>query len=257
MRRASYSLSTLLAGLWLAGSVFFAPTALAQTTTTSEVGIGLGGMNYRGEVAPSYRFLNNRPAGTIFYRKDVSAALTLRAALSLGSLAAADENVRRSGEIIPVAVNRQATFRAFLTEVMVGGEYNFLDYYDQKRRTRWTPYVFAGVAGYYASTSTEYRSSGTVARPLMRKVDATKLSISIPIGLGIKYALSRELNLGIEAGGRRTFGDGFDNLEEPEPPQYAQTGDPDWYFYNGISLSYTFYKINCPAGHPSGGSGRK
>jgi Domain of unknown function (DUF6089) len=250
MRRASCSFSALLASLWLAGSVFFSSTVLAQST--SEVGIGLGGMNYRGEVSPSYRFLNNRPAGTAFYRKDLSDALTVRAALTLGGLAATDENVRRAGDVVPVAANRQATFRAFLTEVMIGGEYNFLDYYDQKRRTRWTPYVFAGLAGYYASTHTAYRVAGSIARPFMQEVDATKLSISIPIGMGIKYALSRELNLGIEVGGRRTFGDGFDNIEKPEPPQYAQTGDPDWYFYNGISLSYTFYKILCPAGHPGG-----
>lgn len=134
---------------------------------------------------------------------------------------------------------------------MLGVEYNFLDYYDQKRRTRWTPYFFTGAAGYYVTTETEYRVSGTIINPGMRQVSGTKLAIAIPIGLGIKYALSREINLILEAGGRRTFGDNFDNLAEPEPPQLADPGGPDWYFYNGISLSYTFYKIICPTGHPS------
>ena len=207
-------------------------------------------MNYRGEVAPRYRVLNSQPAATLFYRQDVSSALVLRAGLTLGAIRAADATVERENVVIPIAASRQASFRAFLTEIMIGAEYNFLNYYDMKRRTRWSPYLFTGIAGYYAPTKTAYRTGGTAQRPFMKEVSATQLSIAWPIGLGIKYALSRELNLGIEGGARRTFGDGFDNLAEPEWPQLADPGGSDWYFYSGISLSYTFYQILCPAGHP-------
>ena len=207
-------------------------------------------MNYRGEVSPRYRVLNNRLAGTAFYKKDLSTALVARGGLTLGGIRVADEQVRRDGDVVPVAASRQATFRAFVVEALVGVDYNFLDYYDFKRRTRWTPYVFTGVAGYYASTETAFRSRGTIARPVMQTVGGTKVSVALPIGLGIKYALSREINLIVEAGGRRTFGDQFDNLSEAAPPELADTGGPDWYFYNGVSVSYTFYKIICPTGHP-------
>ena len=207
-------------------------------------------MTYRGEIAPRYRVLSNRPAGTIFYKRDASAAITLRTGLSLGSIQALDSQVKRGGSIAPVGADRQATFRAFMAELLVGAEYNFLDYYDFKRHTRWTPYFFTGVVGYYASTQTQYRVGGTPAQPRMQNVAATKISLALPVGLGIKYALSREINLIVEAGGRRTFGDTFDNLAKPEPPQLADPGGPDWYFYNGISVSYTFYKVICPAGHP-------
>ncbi|MBC7448632.1 MAG: hypothetical protein H7330_11290 [Hymenobacteraceae bacterium] len=130
-------------------------------------------------------------------------------------------------------------------------EYNFLDYYNHKRLTRWTPYLFTGLAGYYASTQTDYRVGGSTTAPMMRRVEGTKASFALPIGLGIKYALTREINLVAEVGGRRTFGDNFDNLVKADSPQLADSGGPDWYFYNGISLSYTFYKIICPTGHPS------
>lgn len=249
MRLTVDSSSTLLAGLVLAGSVFFASPARAQVT--SELGGGLGGMTYRGEVAPRYRILSNRPAGTVFYKRDVTSALVLRASLTLGTIRALDTQVKQGGNVVPVAASRQATFRAFLTELLVGAEYNFLDYYDFKRHTRWTPYFFTGVVGYYASTQTQYRVSGTPAAPGMRDVSDTKISIAVPVGLGIKYALSRELNLLVEAGGRRTFGDTFDNLADADAPQLADPGGPDWYFYNGISISYTFYKIICPVGQPA------
>ncbi len=232
----------------LAGSVFFAAPAHAQVT--SEVGGGLGGMTYRGEVSPRYRVLSNRLAGTIFYKRDLTDALTVRAGLTLGSIRAEDAQVKSNGNTVAVAANRQASFRAFVPELLLGVEYNFLDYYDMKRRTRWTPYFFTGVAGYYASTDTNYRIGGSLARPFMRTVSANKLSAAIPLGLGIKYALSREINLIVESGGRRTFGDTFDNLTEAEPPQLADPGGPDWYYYTGVSLSYTFYKIICPTGHP-------
>lgn len=230
----------------LAGSVFFARPAYGQVT--SELGAGLGGMAYRGEVSPRYRLLNNRPAGTVFYKRDMSTAMVLRAGLTLGALYAADAQVQRSGNVVPIAAQRQATYNAFLTELLIGVDYNFLDYYDFKRRTRWTPYLFTGLAGYYASTRTRFRSETDE----QAAGDAiTHISVALPIGLGIKYALSRELNLLVEAGGRRTFGDGLDNLSETEPPQLADPGGPDWYFYSGVSISYTFYKIICPTGHPS------
>ena len=248
MRFPVVFISTLLARLTLAGSVFFALPVCAQLT--SEVGAGIGGMAYRGDIAPRYRVLNNRPAGTVFYKRDTSPGLTLRAGLTIGLLQAVDGQVERGGDVVPISASRSGVFRATLAEILLGVEYNFLDYYDQKRRTRWTPYFFTGVAGYYASTSTEIRVAGSATQPVTSKTAARKISVALPLGLGIKYALSREFNLIVEAGGRRTFGDNFDNIVEAAPPQLADQGGPDWYFYNGISLSYTFYKILCPAGHP-------
>jgi opacity protein-like surface antigen len=243
MRIASEFSTSLLASFALVGSVFFPRLGLAQVTR--EVGGGIGGMNYRGEVSPRYRVLNNRPAATLFYRRDISTALAWRGGITLGSIRAADANVERNGTAIPIAAARRANFQAFLAEVLLGIEYNFLDYYDMKRHTRWTPYLFTGIAGYYASTDTNYRTDGESAQ-----ASANRISGAFPIGLGVKYALSREINLGFEGGGRRTFGDNFDNLTEADAPQLADPGGPDWYFYSGVSLSYTFYEILCPSGHP-------
>lgn len=244
------TLSALLAGSALAGSVFLGHPVLAQRTT--EVGVGLGGLNYRGEVAPRYRFLNNRPAGTVFFRRDISAPLTLRAGLMLGRLYAADANVRRGGAVIPVAARRQAVLRGWLLELHGAIEYNFLDYYDQKRRVRWTPYFLVGAAGYYGNVTTTLSRTGTGSGG-RRELQETKLSIAVPVGVGIKYALSTDWNLGLEVGARRTFGDTFDNLSDEEFPFSAQPYDPDWYFYNGISISYTFYSIQCPDVYRNGG----
>lgn len=237
-------LNTLLACLPLAGSVFFAPMAQAQST--SEIGGGLGGLNYRGEISPNYRLLNNRLAATGFYRRDLSNALTARGNLTLGFLRAADADVKRRNTVLSVPAQRQATMRGFLAELMGGFEYNFLDYYDQRRRTRWTPYFFLGGSVYYSRISTSFNNAKLPTRPVFKEQSGGRVAFAIPVAVGIKYALSYHWNLGVEVGARRTFGDRFDYLSNLEAPEMAQTGDTDWYYYNGISLSYTFYKIVCP-----------
>lgn len=235
---------TLLTSSWLVGSVFFVLPTAGQTT--SEIGGGLGGMNYRGEVAPRYHLLNNRLGLTGIYRRDLSNAITARGGLTLGWLRAADADVKRRGAVLPVAAQRQATFRGFLVELMAGFEYNFLDYYDQKRRTRWTPYFFAGGAAYYARNRTRFNNALPSVPPDFKETSGGRFALAIPVAIGIKYALSYHWNLGVEVGARRTFGDKFDYLSRVSGPEMAQPGDSDWYYYNGVSLTYTFYQIRCP-----------
>jgi Domain of unknown function (DUF6089) len=235
----------LLASLPLAGSIFFPLAAKAQTTT--EIGGGLGGLNYRGEISPNYRLLNNRPALTGFYRRDLSNAITARGNLTFGFLRAADADVKRRGKVLPVPALRRATLNGFLAELMGGFEYNFLDYYDQRRRTRWTPYFFMGGSVYYSRLTTALNEEvPNGIRPISKKRSGGRFAAAIPVAVGIKYALSYHWNLGMEVGARRTFGDKFDYLSNIDVPELAQTGDTDWYYYNGVSLSYTFYKIVCP-----------
>jgi len=216
------------------GSVFFM-NAFAQAPSTRELGISLGGINYKGEIAPKYRFGNNQPAVMVFYRRDISSPVTLRASGLLGGVAATDNYFK-----LPLNQFRQARLRGTLIELAGGMEYNFMDYYDLRRRIRWTPYFFLNVAGYYVKTKTESSTVGNI----INKEDSF-FSFSIPIGAGIKYALSKHWNLGLEIGARKIFTDSFDNLDKATPTTLANPHNNDWYFYNGISISYTFYKIEC------------
>src|SRR6188768_2089945 len=124
------------------GSVFFINRAVAQAPSTSELGVGLGGINYKGEIAPKYRFGNNQPALTVFYRRDISNPVTLRAGVLAGGIAGTDNYFD-----LPLNQYRQARLRGTLLEGAMGMEYNFLDYYDLRRHIRWTPYFFANLAG--------------------------------------------------------------------------------------------------------------
>lgn len=238
----AFLLKTLLLGIAPAGSVFFTSTTQAQST--SEVGVGIGGLVYKGELSPNYQFRNNRPALTAFYRKDISAPVTLRLGFTGGLLRADDGNVKGvNGKVSPQAAYRNANMKGSLLELAGALEYNFFDYHNRHDKVHITPYVFVGVAGFYANTQT-----ASNAHPELNK-KASLLGVAVPAGLGIKYMLSRHWNLGLEAGARKLFTDELDHVTGKGPQQNELLGNPhdqDWYFYNGLSLSYTFYKIHCP-----------
>jgi hypothetical protein len=243
MSKANLS-KTLLVCLAQAGSVFFAQSATAQYT--SEIGIGLGGLVYKGEVSPNYQFENNRPAITAFYRRDISAPITLRGALLAGMLRASDGNVQGvTGNGAPLSAYRQANMKGDLYEASAVVEYNFFDYHYRKAKVHFTPYVFVGIAGYLANVTT---ATNNAALPALNQ-SGTMLGVSVPAGFGFKYALSNRWNLGLEAGARKVFSDKLDHIDGKSSGQTDLVGNPndqDWYFFNGISISYTFYKINCP-----------
>jgi opacity protein-like surface antigen len=224
------------------GSAFFSSSAFAQKqrVTTSEIGAGIGGANYKGELAPSYRFLNNQPALTIFYRRDISAPLTVRAAF-MGSHRIFDHKAfRDQSQNLPYHDWRDMDLKLSLAEFSLAMEYNFLDYYaDVRQPHRISPYFFAGVA--LLNYNHQLSSNGDILKPF-----DNKFTVSIPFGVGVKYALSRHWNLGLEFGARKMFNDIIDHLNEDDGKALANPFNKDMYFYNGISLSYTIYRINCP-----------
>ncbi|MCC3155710.1 porin family protein [Hymenobacter sp. 15J16-1T3B] len=228
---------TLLVCLVPAGSVFFATAAAAQNT--SEIGLGLGGLNFKGDLAPEYRLLNNRPAVSAFYRKDVSVPVTLRGTVTYGLLRANDADVKgENGNQLPIAALRQASMKGSLLDLAGTLEYNFFDYHNRRDKLHFTPYLFVGAAGFMAFTRT------TGPQPGFNQSENT-LGIAIPAGVGVKLALSRHWNLGLETGARKAITDLIDHVKE-QSPAFANRYDQDWYYYTGLSVSYTFYKINCP-----------
>ncbi len=233
--------SVLLVCLVQAGSALFGASASAQNT--SEIGIGLGATNYRGEISPDYQLQNNRPALTVFYRKDVSVPITLRGGFTAGFLRAADDNVNgANGGVPPLQNYRQANTKGSLLEASAVVEYNFMDYHYRTDKVHFTPYLFAGLAAFYANTTTVSNNSALGGA---FNQSGAMLGFAIPAGVGFKYVLSEHINLGLEVGVRKAFTDQLDHLSEQDQ-LLVNPHDQDWYYYSGVSLSYTFFKIRCP-----------
>jgi opacity protein-like surface antigen len=214
--------------------VFWALLFLCQPSFAQkiEIGGGVGGFNYRGDISPTFRLRFFKPGGSLFFRYNPNQALSLRAEVAGGLIGAKDAQSKD-----PFQQARNMSFRTTLMEGSVVSEYNFLNYLDKRFVVNWTPYVFGGL-GY------------TAFKPNVQTADYKTSSFVIPYGVGVKYQIKRPWSVGLEYGTRKTFTDYLDNLGgEPVSNVKLEQGDPslkDTYFYVRLSVSYTFYKIFCP-----------
>lgn len=208
-------------------------TCQAQITQRSEVGFGLGTFNYTGDLVRSYNFTFSQPAATLFYRSNLSKVVSFRAAFTAGKLGASDTSV----PIDAFSTQRRASFSIFMAELSGVYEYHFLDWRDDKRRLRFTPYVFAGLALF-----------NILGNP-PKNSQYSSIQMAIPFGGGIKYVLNPKYYVAVEFGIRKTFFDYLDNISEGDPSfknyQYGNKFDYDTYYFLGITLTRTFYDIPC------------
>lgn len=199
----------------------------------SELGFGLGTFNYTGDLVRNYNFKYSRPAGTILFRSNLSKVVSFRASITAGQLAA--EEV----PIDPAADERGASFDLFLFEGSLAMEYHFLNWRDDKRPLRYSPYLFGGIG--------LFGISGYESKP----EEYSNIQAAIPFGGGFKYILNPKWYAAIEFGVRKTFFDYLDNISDFKDPsnknfQYGNPNDYDTYFFLGITLTRTFYDIPCP-----------
>ena len=217
-----------------------ATLSYAQRT---ELGFGIGGLNYTGDLVRNYNFKFIKPAATGLFRANLNKALSFRASIVAGQLGADDT----TQPIDRFAVSRDSSFTAngsssafdiFLFEASAVMEYHFLDWRSEKSMIRWTPYLFAGFAVFGVSGQGE------------KPVEYSDIQPAIPFGVGIKYILNPKWYLGVEFGARKIFFDHLDNISDGNQGiknfQYGNPNDDDAYYFLGITLTHSFYTIPCP-----------
>lgn len=216
-----------IARLLVAG-LFISLSAQAQKL---EVGGGLGGMLYKGDVSPRLNPRFYRPAANLFFRYNATRSFSMRAGIAIGGLRGED---RVSND--PLQQARDYSFRSNISEATVDLAYNFLNYKPQPKVRNWTPYVFGGL-GLFNVRNDVVRARGM---------------LSFPLGVGVKYEIKRPWSVGVEFGTRFTTNDYLDGLGERTygvtTSKLAQSNPAlsDSYTYTAITVSYTFYKIVCP-----------
>jgi len=199
----------------------------------SELGLGVGGFSYTGDLSNKYTISDNRPGGLIYYRSNLSEVVSLRYAVSLGILQGSDKN-----PIDAFAALRDNAFSIFIIEPTATLEYNFLDYKSKNSIIDFSPYFFIG-GGFFTFFGQEPSNA-----------EYSTFQPVIPFGVGFKYNLNWHWRLNMEFGARKTFFDYLDNVSGATLPdknyQYGNPNNKDAYYFVGISLSYAFYPVECP-----------
>lgn len=244
----------------------------------SEVGLMLGATNYLGDLVPPREyFLGTSFALGATYQYNFTDRISIRGNFIWGKVKGSDRNSSYdSGRR-----QRNLDFSSHLFEFSVLGQVNILPFHPKRKFKPVTPFVFAGIAVFHFNPTTEYKGETVYLQPLGTEGQgmdgyAPKYSlveISIPVGFGVKFCLTKRINLSIEVGVRKTFTDYLDDVSGDYVPlgelragngalaanlsnrtydndgnQIERFGNPrghsgkDWYSFMGLSVTYSLHK---------------
>ncbi|MFN8438940.1 MAG: DUF6089 family protein [Cytophagales bacterium] len=213
-------------------AVFLFLSCLTTFAQKAEVGVMAGAYTSKGEMNRFPNPLFSSIGGGAFFRYNVTPVSAFRLAANVGTFWGTDA-------VSSQYMNKQRNGKFFnsIIEGILLYEYNFLNYRENsktfKRSSKWSPYICGGLGFFNSTLSTK---------------DSKKGGLCFPMGLGLKYKLTKKLNIGADVLARKTFIDGLDgqnNLDNSTPQTSYQT-DKDWYYSACVTFSYTFYSIHCP-----------
>jgi len=254
-------------------------------------GVSLNALSYFGDISPrvrasSFRAGATRPGLSVHATQRLNPRLSLRAALSYGRLTGQDAQAGRDHDAsAQIRYQRNLNFRNDLVELAATGVFDLVENRgDYLRRLSFVPFVFAGVAVFHHSPQglvgggtipAELRAGEYVAlQPLRTEGQATgyrRTQVALPFGGGVRYRLTKDLDLSLEIGWRKTFTDYLDDVSRTyadgakltspaaryfgrnvtrttgptEAASFAAPGQlrghhrhDDWYLVTGVSVHY-------------------
>lgn len=256
-------------------AVFSQANAQFDDPKTLEIGPHVGASYYIGDLNPFKHFWQSSLQYGGVVRLNWDNRWTFRFDYTRATVKASDEVIKWRPE-------RGLNFKTNINDFSLVAEFNFIEYYTGNPKRNVSPYIFGGISVFhytpYAKVNDEYvalRDKFTEA-PLSDSAGwfekfcykSNPIGISIPFGMGVKFALSRHLAATVEWRMQKTFTDYLDDVKGLYTPkeshamvdQYDLT-DPtgnfqanqqrgnsafkDWYGMGRVSLTW---KFNLPDG---------
>jgi len=259
---------------------------MAQATT--DLGVQVAAATYWGDIENVNYSKSITPVVGILGRYNFNKRLAIRGQLFTGNLKAEgifnNANIAQSGaarvfpEQYPIDPAYNFNFNRTFQSVEALFEFNFRDYkLGRTKKNNWTPFVSVGVGGFFSRAS---RVGSFILEPfetvpgsgvypphyldpatfkLTNNSDV--LTLTIPVGAGLKFNITKRLGGIIEVIVRKTFADNIDNLDDPKrfvnviaqtfqyPDKVSnmQLNNNDWYATLAVSVCYQLWssKGNC------------
>lgn len=237
-----------------------------------EGGLFLGTSNYAGDLVDAplgVEFSESKFAGGLLLRYNINDWVGVRGSFTYGAISGADANSDQDFRI-----DRNLSFRSDIYEFAIIPEFNILGFNPYDRF--YSPYVFVGLGIFQFNPEAQLDGQwydlqplGTEGQGLPGYASQYNLTqISIPFGIGFKYAIDDYWTVGVEISNRYTFTDYLDDVStnypdldelrrargdiaaalsdpslDPEPRVAGQprgTENRDWYGWSGITITYNF-----------------
>ena len=173
-------------------------------TQEGEIGFSAGAAQYFGDLNPNPRFNTPNLAFSGFFRKNFNNYVAMRVAASYAFLAYSDAH-NGYNEFM---YRRNLSFNTNVWELAIQGDFNFFKFIPGSNFHRFTPYITFGVGMFNYNPYTYYQGQkiylrqlgtegqGSVAYPDRKPYGS--MAVCFPLGVGVKYALNTQMNIGFE-----------------------------------------------------------
>ncbi len=203
--------------------------AQQDTEYKMEIGGMLGGSFYMGDANFTTPFKNMGIAAEAVWRYNFNPHMALKADLAMGRISGSTKSAKT---VFPD--NQQVSFKRSVFDLGAQFEYNFWGYSWGERfrgNRRFTPYILGGMGFTYAPAPAE-----------------GVFTVNFPIGVGVKYKISRRLNIGCEFTMRFSLSDKLDvtnkeglQLKDPYGIKGSGFKNKDSYSFTTIFITYDFF----------------
>lgn len=198
-------------------SVFLFLSLSGHSQPGAELGVIAGGGYYLGDYNPAKHFNGTKTYLGGFYRYNLNNRFALRLNAGFSKI-----NINNARLPDNAGVSFPDGFQASVKDFSGVVEFNFRSFMVSKveRSSLWSPYIFTGVG---------FLTTGEGG------------GVNIPLGVGVKFNVYRQISCGIEWSVRKMFTDKLDGLSDP-----WGTGETnfiynkDWFFVAGLTISYRF-----------------
>lgn len=188
-----------------------------------EAGGAVGMSSYLGEANQSSVFAHPGIAAGVVFRYIINSRMALKASALTAGISgdtADGSNEYPGGETYQ--------FDSQLYDLGAQFEFNFLNFgigSKYMKLSRITPYLSLGMG---LTLATNDRKNA--------------FTVSIPMGVGVKYKIKERLNLGLEFTMRKTLSDNLDGLSNLNGIERGFAKNTDWYSTTMVSITYEFGK---------------
>jgi len=206
--------------------------------TPFEVGLLAGGAHVYGDMVDTAtpEFGETNIAYGLYFRYLLNRNFSMRLNVLRGKISATDADSDS-----PQLMARGISFESPLTEISVVGEWDFLGkrrYTDRGHfKKTVSPYLFAGVGTALTDVALRYPSpDGMTSQRVQQDIINQKTThITVPMGIGAKADINKQISVGLEFGMRPVFNDYLDGV--------SVAGNPDkndWYSFANLLVGYRF-----------------
>ena len=244
----------------------------------SEIGFMVGGSYYIGDLNQAH-FKNTNLAAQLLYRYNINARLAYRLNFTYGKIEGYDSQQSNA-----FYKNRNLSFQSDLFEFGSGIEVTYFPFEIGNRRYKGTAYLLAELSLTKINPMTDFNGTMVELQPLGTEGQGTELAdrgkysriqMGVPLAVGARFSITKNIGLNIEYGIRFLFTDYLDDVggyRYADPTLLAAQNGPtsaalsnrsldgnrfgqrgnrasrDWYTFFGIGLVIRMGgKNSCPS----------